>query len=161
MHIPFGQFKKRVISAVRRDKTRALRVKNMDRKIALGVLLWAIGAVAEADGKFLPEENKKIKEVLLTYLRVSEEDYSIVLTAMRISAVGNINVYKFAKEIGKKLSYKARVKVIEDLFRIGCADKELAKSELGIIKKLSHIFNITDDDFSSAASKVEKESAHR
>ena len=158
MHIPLKQFRKRVVSTVRREKARALKAKNVDRKIALGVLLWAIGAVAEADGKFLPEEDKKIKEVLLTYLKISEQDYKIVLATMRISAMEKINIYKFAQEIGKTLSYEAKVKVVEDLLRIACADKELEKSEADIIKKLSGVFNITEEDLSATVSKVEKES---
>ncbi|MGB2629918.1 MAG: hypothetical protein WBD24_00745 [Candidatus Omnitrophota bacterium] len=50
--------------------------KNIDDKIVLGVLLWATGAVAEADDKFLPEESEEIKRILSAHLDFSEEDFA-------------------------------------------------------------------------------------
>jgi uncharacterized tellurite resistance protein B-like protein len=58
------KFRKNVISSVRKDKKDEPMVKDIDDKIALGVLLWV---VAEADDKFLPKEDEKIKEVLISY----------------------------------------------------------------------------------------------
>ena len=72
------QFRKNVITSVRKDKPDEPNVKDIDDKIALGVLLWV---VAEADEKFLPEEEEKIKEVLRLYSGISSEDMPIVLAS--------------------------------------------------------------------------------
>lgn len=157
MAVSVNRFKNRVISTIRRERSRGLRAKDIDRKIALGVLLWAVGAVAEADGKFLAEEEKEIKKVLLSYLAISEEDYPIILTAIRQAAMEKIDFYKFAQEIGKILSYDSRLSLIEDLFRVACADRELADTELAVIKKVAALFKIANNDFSDAMTDVKRE----
>ena len=151
------QFKNRVISTIHRERSKELRAKDVDRKIALGVLLWALGAVAEADGKFLAEEEKEIKKVLLSYLAISEEDFPIILTAIRQAAMEKIDFYKFAQEIGKLLSSDSRLSLIKDLFRVACADKELADTELAVIKKVAALFKIPNNDFLNAMADAKRE----
>ena len=52
-----NKFRAKVISSV--EKGDFVRTEAIDDKIALGVLLWV---VAEADERFLPEEETKIKK---------------------------------------------------------------------------------------------------
>lgn len=133
------------------------RVKAIDKGIALGVLLWAVGAVAEADEEFLPAEGEKIKEVLRSYIKVSEQDFPIVLTAIRQAAIEKVDFYRFTNEISKKLSNNAKISIIEDLFRIAFADNDLDARELGVIKKVSNLFNMTQKDFNNIENQVKKE----
>ena len=68
----FDQFRQKVVSSVWKEKVDERKVQEIDDKIALGVLLWA---VAEADEKFLPEEEAKIKEVLTQHAKISAEPH--------------------------------------------------------------------------------------
>ncbi len=63
------KFRKNVISSVRKDEE-GPKAKDIDDKIALGVLLWV---VAEADEKFLAHEDEKIKEILILHSKIPEE----------------------------------------------------------------------------------------
>ena len=55
----FDQFREKVIRSVWKEKAEPPPKMAVDDKIALGVLLWE---VAQADNKFLPEEEQKIKQ---------------------------------------------------------------------------------------------------
>lgn len=150
----FDRFRKNVISTVRKDKPDESQVKDIDDKIALGVLLWV---VAEADEKFLPEEMEKIKEILILYSKISSEDIPTILAAIKEAAKERIDLYRFTKEISENLPYDIRISIIENLFRIACVDKELDNNELETIRKISGLFKIEHSSFINAKIKIKKE----
>ena len=149
-----NQFRKRVVSSVWSDQTIDPPKEDVDDKIALGALLWV---VAEADNKFLPQEEAKIKEVLSNYAKISEKDLSIVLAAVKEAARESIDLYQFTSEISRDLIYAQRVVIIEQLFRVACADKELDEKELELIREVSSLFHLSHRDFIDAKIKAKKE----
>ena len=148
------QFRKNVISSVWKDKPDEPKVKDIDDKIALGVLLWV---VAEADKRFLPEEEEKIKEVLVSYSKISDEDITTVLASIKEAAKERIDLHRFTREISKNLPYDTRISIIENLFRIACVDKDLDNNELETIRKISGLFNIAHKDFIDVKIRIKKE----
>lgn len=148
------QFRNNVISNVWKDRPDEPGVKDVDDKIALGVLLWI---VAEADDKFLPEEEEKIREVLTSYSKISKEDIPTVLASIREAAKERIDLYRFTHEISQDLAYDIKISIIENLFRVACVDKDLDDSELEAIRKISGLFKIESSDFIDAKIKVKKE----
>lgn len=150
----FDKFRKKVISSVWQDAPAQPQPKNIDDKIALGVLLWA---VAEADEKFLPEEKEKIKEILKRHGKVSEEDIPIVLSSIQEAAEQRIDLYHFTSEVSDNLVYSVRISIIEELFRVACVDEDLDDNELEVIRKISELFHISHKDFIEAKIRVKKE----
>lgn len=149
------QFRKNVISSVWKDKPDEPKVKDIDDKIALGVLLWV---VAEADKKFLPEEREKIKEILVSYGKISDEDITTVLASVKEAARERIDLHRFTREVSKNLPYDIKMSIIENLFRVACIDKDLDNNELETIRKISGLFHITHKDFIDVKIKIKKES---
>ncbi|MEA3328358.1 MAG: TerB family tellurite resistance protein [Candidatus Omnitrophota bacterium] len=149
------QFRRNVISNVWKDKPDEPKVKDIDDKIALGVLLWV---VAEADEKFLPEEKEKIKEVLILHSKIPNEDIPAVLASIEEAAKERIDLYQFTHEISENLPKDIKISIIENLFRIACVDKELDNNEVEIIRKISGLFRIAHSDFIDAKIKIMKES---
>lgn len=145
------QFRKKVITSVQKEED---CLKEVDDKIALGALLWII---AEADEKFLPAEEEKIKEVLTSYSNISKEDLPLVLTSIRQAVKEKIDLFYFSKEVKEELDYPARINIVKQLFRIACADGELAEVELETIRKIAHLFYISHKDFIKAKIEVKKE----
>jgi uncharacterized tellurite resistance protein B-like protein len=148
------KFRKNVISSVWKDKKDEPKVKDIDDKIALGVLLWI---VAEADEKFLPKEDEKIKEVLISYSKVSKEDITTVLASIKEAARERIDLYRFTREVSENLPYNVKISIIENLFRVGCCDKHLDHKETEIIRKISGLFQIAHKDFINAKITTKKE----
>ena len=148
------QFRKNVISSVWKDKADEPKVKDIDDKVALGVLLWI---VAEADEKFLPEEEEKIKEILISYSKISSEDIPTVLASIKEAAKERIDLYQFTNEISANLPQDIKISIVENLFRIACVDKDLDDNELETIRKISGLFKIEHSDFIDAKIKIKKE----
>ena len=148
------RFRKNVISNVWKDKADEPKVKDIDDKIALGVLLWV---VAEADEKFLPEEEEKIKEVLISHSKISNEDIPTVLASIKEAAKERIDLYRFTHEISENLPNDIKISIIENLFRVACVDKDLDDNELETIRKISSLFKIEHTDFIDAKIRIKKE----
>ena len=148
------QFRKNVITSVWKDKPDEPKAKDIDDKIALGVLLWV---VAEADEKFLPEEEEKIKEVLRQHSEIAKEDMPVVLTSIQQAAKERIDLYRFTHEVSENLHYEMKMSILENLFRVACADKDLDNRELEVIRKISGLFKLTHKDFIDSKIKVKKE----
>ena len=153
-----SRFRRKVISFVRKNKGKRPAAESVDDKIILGVLLWGVGAVAEADKKVLPEEDEKIKQILLSYTKISKQDFPIVFTAIRQASLEKIHLYRFVREVSKKLTYSARISIIEDLFCVAFADKKLDKAELEVIRKISDLFSVTERDFANIRKSARKNS---
>ena len=148
------EFKKSVASSIWKDQSPSTELRKIDDKIALGVLLWV---VAEADNKFLPQEEDKIKETLILYSKISQQDLPRVLASIKEAALQRIDLYRFTSEISQGLDRDTKIKILEDLFRVGCSDKDLDDRELELIRKISGLFNLTHKDFIEAKIKIKKE----
>jgi len=146
-------FRNKVVSNVWKQETPP-EPKQINDKIALGVLLWV---VAEADSRFLSKEEEKIKDVLTKFCKVSQEDLDIILSSIKEAAVERIDLYRFTNEVGSDLDHVAKIRIIEILFRVACVDKDLDNEELETIRKISGLLHITHSEFIDAKIKIKKE----
>ncbi|OPX28509.1 MAG: hypothetical protein B1H08_05775 [Candidatus Omnitrophica bacterium 4484_171] len=147
------KFRNKVAAPSRQD-SEIIERKDIDDKIALGVLLWV---VAEADRKFLPEEEEEIGNILRKYSSIDKDQIPLVLNSVKEAARERIDLYAFTSEVSPGLEYKARISIIEELFRVACADKDLDDNELETIRKISGLFHLSHRDFINAKIKVKKE----
>ncbi len=149
------KFRNNVVSSVWKDKRDEPKVKDINDKIALGVLLWI---VAEADEKFLAKEDEKIKEILTTsHSKISEEEVETVLASIKEAAKERIDLHRFTREVSNDLPYEVRISIIETLFRVACCDEELDHKEMETIRKISGLFHIAHKDFINAKISIKKE----
>tara|TARA_Y100000031_G_scaffold141067_1_gene169271 strand:- start:301 stop:774 length:474 start_codon:yes stop_codon:yes gene_type:complete len=147
-------FRKKVITSVFKDVDDKPEVIGIDDKIALGVLLWI---VAEADGKFLPQENEKIKEILGAHCQISPKDMPLLIKTIEIAAKERVDLFSFTHEIGKDLPYNKKISIIETLFRLAYVDRDLDLEELELIRKISGLFYLTHKDFIDAKIRIKEE----
>jgi len=153
----FDNFRQKVISAVssqEQENSEPQPKTNVDNLISLGVLLWE---VAQADDKFLPEEEDKIGEVLGQYGHVTKEDVPIVLRAIKEASIARIDLHTFTKEVGQDLAFDVKMSIIENLFRIACIDQDLDNEEHEMIRKISGLLRIDHKDFIDTKIRIKKE----
>ena len=148
------KFRGNVVASVWKDKRDEPKAIDIDDKIALGVLLWV---VAEADDKFCAKEDEKIREILTTYSKISEEELETVLASIKEAANERIDLYRFTREVSKDLSYEMRKSIIETLFHVACCDEELDHNEMETIRKISGLFHLSHKDFINAKITAKKE----
>jgi len=118
------------------------------------VLLWV---VADADDRFLPEEEDKIKDVLKKYDDISDRDMPIVLRSIKEASINKIDLYSFTNAVSKNLKREIKIEIIENLFRVACSDQDLDETELETIRKISNLFRLDHKDFINSKIKVKKE----
>jgi uncharacterized tellurite resistance protein B-like protein len=126
----------------------------IDDKIALGVLLWV---VAKADDKFLPEEESQIKETLIKYCNLKQDDLNLVLNAIKAAEKEAIDLYSFTSVISKDLNYGMKIAIVENLFRVACIDRDLDNSELETIRKISGLLGLEHAEFINTKIKIKRE----
>ena len=148
------QFRKKVSPSVWQEPGSVPKQGEGDDRIALGVLLWV---VAEADGKFLPEENEKIRDILEKFCHLADEDLLCIMKSIEIAAQERIDLYAFTSEVSKDLSYSAKVEIVENLFRVACADRDLDNAEHEMIRKIAGLLKLDHQEFISAKIKIKKE----
>lgn len=148
------KFRGNVITSVWKDKRDEPKMKDIDDKIALGVLLWV---VAEADDKFMAKEEENIRDILTTYSNISGEEIETVLASIREAARERIDLYRFTREVSKDLPYEVKLSIIKTLFRVACCDEELDHKEMETIRKISGLFHIAHKDFINAKITIKKE----
>jgi uncharacterized tellurite resistance protein B-like protein len=148
------RFRNTIQSSVWKYADRIPKPEEINDKIALGVLLWA---VAEADSKFLPREEEEIKESLRRYSTISDKDMDVVLATIRHAAKERIDLYRFTSEVAKGLTYSAKKQIVEQLFRVGCSDMKLEETEIETIRKISDLLDISHKDFIDAKLRIKKE----
>jgi len=148
------KFRKEVVASVWKDNASEPKVRDIDDKIALGVLLWV---VAESDNKFLAQEKNRIKEILSTRSKIPGEDLPVVLASIEKAAKERIDLHTFTREVSEKLPTAVRVLIIEELFRVACIDKELDNRELEAIRKISGLFRLEHKHFIDVKIKIKKE----
>ncbi|MFH1063267.1 MAG: TerB family tellurite resistance protein [Candidatus Omnitrophota bacterium] len=148
------QFRNKVIASVWRDSVSNPKQKEIDDKIALGVLLWIVAA---ADEKFLPLEKEKIKEILISYAKIPVKDIPCILQAIDEAQTQRIDMRSFTSLISKDLSYQSKINIIAILFSVACVDKELDIKEVETIRKAANLFNISHKDFIDVKIRVKQE----
>lgn len=148
------KFRGNVVSSVWKDKKDVPKVKDINDKIALGVLLWV---VAEADDKFLAKEDEKIREILTSHSKISDEELETVLVSIKEAARERIDLHRFTREVSADLPYEMRKSIIETLFHVACCDEELDHNEMETIRKISGLFHLAHKDFINAKIKAKKE----
>ena len=148
------QFRQKVIHSVRKEPDGHREAKDIDDKIALGVLLWV---VARADARFLPEEKEKIKDVLKEYGKVPDEEMPYILESIEQADRERIDLYTFTRQIAQDLPYDVKKGIVENLFRVACVDGDLDHKEHEAIREISGLFRMEHKDFIDAKIKVKKE----
>ncbi len=147
------QFRKKVRVSLHKEN-QPFQKMVIDDKIALGVLLWA---VAQADDMLRKREIAKIEEILVSFGHIRQEEMPIVIESIKEADKNRIDFYRFTSEIKKDLSYQAKTEIIENLFRVACADRDLAYAEEEMIRKLSGLLGIGHKEYIGSKIKIKKE----
>lgn len=127
-----------------------------DEKIALGVLLWS---VAEADGHLLDAEKALIGQVLAGHGGVAPDDVALVLAAVEQASRERIDLYSFAHEVAEGLDAARRAAIVQQLYRVACADGDLDHAEVETIRLIAGLLQVPHKTFIDAkiAAKAEFE----
>jgi len=153
----FQKLREEVADSVNKGHSHAGAYRKLTSTVALGALLWGIGAVAEADNAFLPEEEAAISAILTDRLKISVDDLAVVLSAIRQAALVRMDLYCCCEDLAGELSPREKRSIVEDLFRVAYADRDLHRSELEVIQRIARLFALSSDEQRSMQERIMNE----
>ncbi len=115
-----------------------------DFKMSLLVLM---ACVMKADGKVLRSELNVVKRFLVS--NFGEEGALEALQMLKKILKRDIDEIAVARQINHHMNKSAKLQLVRLLFDIAYADGEVSDSELGVIRRISLVFNLTQAEFDS------------
>lgn len=120
-------------------------------KIATCVLLLE---VALADDEFAPEEREQLLNALRDRFSLEADDAEELLDAAHKSRENSIDLWQFTNRINQMCDGPEKIRIIEEVWRIICADKAMDGHEDHIAHRLAKLLNLTHRELIGAKLKV-------
>ena len=103
--------------------------------------------VINSDYHLDERESKEFLQVLRESLNISEEEIEQLVKLAEAQTSQAISLYEFTRLINTEYSYLAKVKLIENMWRIAFSDEQLDKYEEHLIRKIADLIYVSHSDF--------------
>lgn len=113
-----------------------------------------------ADGSTLKDEEQQIVETIRSRFALTEEESKALIHIAEDEIWKSTGFYEFTSLINKGLTYKDKVKVIENLWEVALVDTQLDKYEEHTVRKIADLICVAHKDFIEAKLKVKKQISH-
>lgn len=117
-------------------------------RLSLGVLLYL---VATSDNNLSDSEKEEIIRIL------EKRNIDIpgkLFEILRNKEKDSVDIYSFTNDINPVFNRNEKIRLIEDLFRVACADNNLSSEEIETIRTISTLLRLSHDEFISAKVKI-------
>ena len=112
--------------------------------------------VAKSDEKIYTEELNIIKEIIIDFFNVRNEDIDYIIKESKRIISDSIDIFEFGKELNEVFSYQDKIDFICCTFEVAYIDKELHYLEEYSIKKIASIFNVKHIDLINSKNEIKK-----
>ncbi len=117
--------------------------EHINIKKAATILLFSI---ANADNNIEKQEIQTIKEIIQDFFSIeSEETYTIVQESI-LDFKDSTSFFKYGQILNENFSYQDKLDFIYCIFEVAFSDSELHFREQHLIKQISSILNIENQD---------------
>jgi DnaJ like chaperone protein len=137
-------------SRMSENKTRRRNPNNLDHQVAFFAALFACFAkISKADGVVSTEEVNKVEEFISKKFNLDKEQRNFAINIFQKAKDDNVSFEAYAQQLYSLLKQSPNSLLIfyELLFELAMADGELHPAEERILKKVSSIFNLTENTF--------------
>ena len=112
--------------------------------------------VAKSDEKIYTEELNIIKEIIIDFFNVRNEDIDYIIKESKRIISDSVDIFEFGKELNEVFSYQDKIDFICCTFEVAYIDKELHYLEEYSIKKIASIFNVKHIDLINSKNEIKK-----
>ena len=112
--------------------------------------------VAKSDEKIYTEELNIIKEIIIDFFNVRNEDIDCIIKESKRIISDSVDIFEFGKELNEVFSYQDKIDFICCTFEVAYIDKELHYLEEYSIKKIASIFNVKHIDLINSKNEIKK-----
>ncbi len=128
--------------------------EEMRLDLAVAVLLVEM---ARADHQLADTEVSTIKDILENSFGLEEEAVNQLLSQAHATAEDSVSMYEFTRVIHEGMDYAEKLRVIEMLWRVALADRDLDKYEDYLIGKLGELLYVSRGDVIRLRHRVSSE----
>ena len=112
--------------------------------------------IAKADDTIDKEEINIIKEILIDYFKINDQNADNIIKLSTKSLEKATDIFEYANFINEELSYADKLDLVKCIFEVGYADGKLHYLELHYIKKIASLLNLERQDIIDANLEIKK-----
>ena len=127
-------------------------------RVATCVLLLE---VANIDQEFSDEERAHLFETIRGRFNLGREEAEELVDTARAAREGSVDLWQFTHSINEHFGIPEKVQIIEEIWRMVCADGMLDAHEDHLMRRLSHLLNLTHAQLIESKLKVFDEYRNR
>jgi uncharacterized tellurite resistance protein B-like protein len=131
------------------------RLIDGEERLRLAVAVLLVTA-AQADDQFEATERSTIGRLLGGRFNLSREDVERLIRSAQQRAEQSPGVYRFVKDVVEHSSPKERVLLIEMLWDIAYADRNLSPDEDALIRRIAGLVHVSDFERGEAHRRAAK-----
>lgn len=109
---------------------------------------------ARADGVYLDSERRTIDRILAERFSLSPDAAEALRQEGEEAQDGAVDIVRFTRAIKDAVPYEARVGVIEAVWRVAYADREIDHEESALVRRLSGLLYVPDQEAGLARQRV-------
>ena len=109
---------------------------------------------AAIDGEIDKSEIYKIQKSLVSFLNISEEKSTSIVSEYLNKIDETNSLYFFTSKINKEYKYDKKIQLLEFLWGIILADGEIHDFESNLVRRLSGLLYVSDVDCGNAKKRV-------
>lgn len=110
--------------------------------------------VASADDEFSTEEREHILQALAARFSLSSADAEELLSVATRKREESVDLWQFTHQINELCGPEEKIEIIEEVWRVICADHAIDGHEDHLAHKLAKLFNLTHRQLIDAKVKV-------
>ena len=134
------------------DQSLNIETENTEIDILSGLMIEA----ANTDGEVTQEELNKISHSLINVFKEDPKDVEVSLTKAFENKDNSKSLYYYTSKLNKSYSNENKIKLIEVLWEIILADKEIHDFEANLIRRLAGLLYISDVECGNAKIRAGK-----
>ncbi len=132
-----------LVDRVLGEDKRSLELREEELRLAAAALL--INA-ASVDGKFDPEERKKLKALLKARFDLEGDGLRQVLGEAEAWEQESVDLYSFTSILARELDQDGRKRIVEMLWEVAFADGVLHEFESNLVWRSAELLGVSDRD---------------
>jgi len=113
--------------------------------------------VINSDRVLDERESNEFIETLRESLNLDQDELDELVQLAESEARQATSLYEFTRLINDEYDYKAKVRLIENMWRIAFSDEQLDKYEEHLIRKISDLIYVSHSDFIKTKLNTRKE----
>lgn len=120
-------------------------------RVATCVLLLE---VAHVDHEFTNEERAHLLETIRARFELGAEEARELVETAEAAREGSVDLWQFTHSLNEHCSIREKIQIIEEIWRMICADGMLDAYEDHLVRRLSYLLNLTHAQLIDAKLKV-------